>query len=262
MPHRLLPRSVLLPLRDRPSENGNPPPTCFCRLHLPALRNMSRKTAPSPRMNVFTLVLAQCSLYDVYRLTFLSRSARRIINASPHIWREALERLDQVPPPPTISASGFWGHAAYVRLIFGPSPCTVCTQRCTTLPSSFALGVRFCSKTCEEKVTRHHAMPVLPHWTATVASAAYSLDDIGFRKWIPHPHQRTLKFHLPSAVLAAAAERRQANYVDAGVLIGKGRFVRRTSEELQQEWIERFRSWITIKAVCSPFSVYPSKENL
>ncbi|KAJ7187057.1 hypothetical protein C8R46DRAFT_1025000 [Mycena filopes] len=183
------------------------------------------------------------------------------------IWTTARERLDNLPPCPTISASGSWGTAAFVRFILGPGRCSVCSEWCYTMPVCFALGIRICSSaedmrdqgpqvrkqnpspssilsdnTCRKNVTLK-----LRHWTATAASFSYSFDEIGVHPYIPVKYRSCPKFHFPSSVQSTKQEMQQAESVDAGTFVvpkdKKPPFVVRTVLQLDTEWIRRMNSW-------------------
>ncbi|KAJ6489238.1 hypothetical protein C8R47DRAFT_1125428 [Mycena vitilis] len=199
------------------------------------------------RIDILRLVLLHCSLVDLCRLRPLSRWTRRAVDTGP-VWSAARKRLDQMPPPPIVKASGSWTEPGYARMVFGPGKCTVCTLFTHNLPACFALGVRFCSQICREAFGSKDEFILLPHWRTMAAHTTGSFGGIpGLLDLLPSEYLDAEKL-VPSALQSSTEELRQSELVDgAGALPPRPKFVVRTTAQLAEEWGRRYQSWEILK---------------
>ncbi|KAJ7666577.1 hypothetical protein DFH06DRAFT_1184199 [Mycena polygramma] len=199
------------------------------------------------RIDILRLVLLYCSVVDLCRLRPLSRWTKRAVDTGP-VWSAARKRLDRMPPPPIVTASGSWTETAYARMVFGPGKCTVCTLFNDNIPACFSLGVRFCSRRCREAFGSEDKYVLLPHWRTMAARTAGSFADVpGLLDLLPSEYGDPQK-DIPSAMKSSEEELWQAAQVDGGgPLPLRPKFVVRTTAELQEEWEKRYHSWEVLK---------------
>ncbi|KAJ7443347.1 hypothetical protein B0H11DRAFT_2291816, partial [Mycena galericulata] len=181
---------------------------------------------------------------DLVNIRRVCRFFYMALEATPEAWTLARQHMDDIPAPPAVFASGFWGETAYANFIFGSSLCIVCSRLCQGLPSCFALNFRCCSTRCKDRVENGHIVSLI-HWTLAAAAYSESYEALGFYEWLPPTH-RVGTFLPRDTVLAKAEEIKQAKETSLSGLALPPAFVLRSYEELLEEWSRRLNSWPSI----------------
>ncbi|KAJ7434961.1 hypothetical protein B0H11DRAFT_2257757 [Mycena galericulata] len=193
-------------------------------------------------------IIKYLSPYDLVQIRRTCYAAKAAVDSNENVWIIARARLEGLPAPPIVLASGNWSESAYANLLFGSGNCAVCKEICAGLPACFALAFRCCSARCKERIQLQNRVLRLTHWSALFMSLANDLDTINFNDWLPSccTTQPGI-FVLPTAVKASRREIEQAKSVERGFDIGdRPRFVKRTTGELSEELKKREKSWCTL----------------
>ncbi|KAJ7776115.1 hypothetical protein B0H16DRAFT_1858810 [Mycena metata] len=192
-------------------------------------------------------VLLCCSPFDLVQIRRTSKRLKSVLE-DPLFWAAARKRIDDVPAPPVVTASGCWTENAYANFLFGRSVCVVCHHMTDGLPSVFALNFRCCPVSCYSRIESGRCISI-KHWTVFAAARADSYATIGFLEFLPPVHRAEI-FVPPATADSNAAELDQAERVADGSMRkgGKPAFPVRDVPQLRQEWDRRQESWTAILA--------------
>ncbi|KAJ7718541.1 hypothetical protein B0H16DRAFT_1797298 [Mycena metata] len=197
-------------------------------------------------------VLLCCSPFDLVQIRSTSKRLKSVLE-DPLFWAAARKRIDDVPAPPVVTASGYWTENAYANFLFGRSVCVVCHHMTDGLPSVFALNFRCCPVTCYSRIESGRCISI-KHWTVFAAARADSYATIGLLEFLPPVHRVEI-FVPPATADSNAAELDQAERVADGFMCkgGKPAFPVRDMPQLRQEWDRRQESWTAILAASLSF---------
>jgi len=95
-------------------------------------------------------IIHNASPYDLLQLQATCRTIKSLLDNKAY-WERSRRDMDPpLPDPPTLALGGNWSETAYVSFIFGGGYCCLesCKKWTETMPASFSLRMRFCSRNC------------------------------------------------------------------------------------------------------------------
>ncbi|KAF7301230.1 hypothetical protein MIND_00687800 [Mycena indigotica] len=177
-------RLIAMPRRDvEPSGTHGPHQSARPVRNVPGPgSSLFRFTELPPEMCL--LIIENCSPYDLVQLNATSKVIRSFIGSHQYLWERSLLNLkrgncDAVPSPPRIQATGNYSVTAYIAWIFGGGSCSIrnCSRATHNLPWSFILGLRACSRSCQEMLMSKDYI---------FFDVAHIYDDSLLSRWLPH----------------------------------------------------------------------------
>ncbi|KAJ7430626.1 hypothetical protein FB451DRAFT_1322972 [Mycena latifolia] len=154
-------------------------------------------------LDILQHILSWASPCDLQALRLVCRTLQNYIDfdCSMGVWRAALRNILFPVPAPTLHA---WFKLSMLpALLFGGGKCMDCRRFTSTIPYSFALGIRFCSMACE-----FSALQRIPPTPKKAPSLPNALPGLEHRNTLPVPlpyleGSSELHLYAPAQVSAA-----------------------------------------------------------